>query len=763
MIGLRWRRGCLVNLLFLIIYMSKKIFIKFFVPILAAFFILSGCSFYKNNRQSSNSGGKPDASAIQKPTNLTKQLVAQTKIKKFANQDELKEFLEENDLSPVSYLEYEGVADSVSAIESMGVGGMGVAKKEAFAPQTSTMDFSKTNVQVPGIDEADIVKTDGKYIYAIAGSSLFIIDAYPAESAEILCKIEFQSQPQDMYINGNSLAVFGSDNEILSDEIYRNFKRRGSYTFFKVFNISDKKNPKQVRDLDFEGDYSNSRMIGDYVYFFTTNYNYYYLEDEPLLPRILDNGNALASSCSEGIKCFNPDIYYFNIPYSSYNFTTAVAINIADNSKPIAGDVYLLSANQNMYVSADNIYLTYTKYISEYQLSMEILKELVYPKLKDKDKEKIVKIEAVGNFILNEAEKMAKISQILERYKQSLSDEEQEKLAQELEEAMKQKYKDIAKELEKTVIHKIAINNGDLAYKAFGEVSGQVLNQFSMDENNGYFRIATTKNRSWSQFTEEETDSDSNLYVLDENLKQVGALEKLAPGESIYSVRFMQNRAYIVTFKQMDPLFVLDLTDPKAPKVLGELKIPGYSDYLHPYDNETLIGLGKDTGQIEFGGVRAKGLKLSLFDVSDVGSPKEIDTYIIGGAGSDSTALRDHKAFLFAKEKNLLSIPASISEAAGGEYWGSQVFSGAIVFKVDKTGFELKGKISHSDNGQSAESYEGDYYEYGNAVNRSLYINDMLYTFSNKYLKMNNISDLKQVNKIKLFKEKTGGDYKIIN
>ena len=268
---------------------------------------------------------------------------------------------------------------------------------------------------------------------------------------------------------------------------------------------------------------------------------------------------------------------------------------------------------------------------------------------------------------------------------------------------MKAKYQDISKELEKTVIHKIAINKDKMEYKAVGEVTGSVLNQFSMDETDGKFRIATTKNQIWSQYMDEkEVQSYNNLYVLDENLRAIGSLENLAQGERIYSVRFMQNRAYMVTFQQTDPLFVIDLSNPQSPKVLGKLKIPGFSNYLHPYDDTTLIGIGKDTSEREGGGVTTKGLKLSLFDVADVANPKEIDTYVMGGVGSDSIALNDHKAFLFSKEKNLLVIPVAIRESVKLNEWGKLTFSGAAVFKVDKNGFELKGKIDHSDGGKTS-------------------------------------------------------------
>jgi uncharacterized secreted protein with C-terminal beta-propeller domain len=328
---------------------------------------------------------------------------------------------------------------------------------------------------------------------------------------------------------------------------------------------------------------------------------------------------------------------------------------------------------------------------------------------------------------------------------------------------MKQKYTDLSKELEKTIIHKIAISGSSLQYKSTGEVTGSVLNQFAMDENNNYFRIATTRNTTWSRFEGEQKPSYSNLYVLDANMKTVGLLENLASGEQIYSVRFMGNRAYLVTFKQIDPLFAIDLTDPKSPKVLGQLKVPGFSTYLHPYDENTLIGFGKDTGENEYGNTVAQGLKISLFDVSDVTSPKELDKYLMGDMGSDSVALYDHKAFLFSREKDLLVLPVSLRQSSGLNQWGEINFSGAMVFSLKDKKINLTGRIDHSDGGQvaSADYFDGINY-YDNSVKRSLYIENNLYTLSNNYLKINTLSDLKEIKNIKL--EKDGGtDFKVIN
>ena len=690
----------------------------------------------------------------------------EAKMKKFSSHNELKEFLEEgvNNSSGMygsatlgGFSRQEMIFDSASKsgeIETWGAidvpSGVPVPDGKGGGD-----DYSTTNVQVAGVDEGDIVKTDGEYIYAVSGNDVVIAKAYPADGSEITARIKLDSSISGIYLNGDKLAVYGQSYDVYIMENYKDLlprKRSNQFTFFKVYDISDKSNPKEERSVDFEGGYTNSRMIGSYIYFVTSSYSYYpyYDDDESPIPIILENGKIVSGGESATGRAF-PNIYYFDIPYYSYNFMTVSAVDISDSGKKINNEIYLLDSSQNsMFVSKDNIYITFVKRISEEELMIDVVKEMILPKLSKKDRERIAEIEATKNYILSPQDKIGKIMIIITAFGESLTEDEQEQLGEELEKKVKQKYEDISKEMEKTIIHKIGIDGGTLKYKTAGEVPGVVLNQFSMDEDKGYFRIATTKNRSWSRFGDwEERESYSNLYVLDEKMNAVGKVEKLAEGERIYSVRFMQNRAYLVTFKQVDPLFVIDLSSPTNPKVLGKLKIPGYSNYLHPYDETTLIGLGKDSGDWD-----AK-LKLSLFDVSSIGDPKEIDTYILEGKRSDSIALNDHKAFLFSKEKNLLVIPASYEEEI---IWDivekekeimpnpSKYFRGAAVFYVDKKGFELRGMIDHSD-GSNEDSY---YSRYGgvSSVKRSLFIKEILYTLSEKYLKMNKLDGLENVNSL---------------
>jgi len=308
---------------------------------------------------------------------------------------------------------------------------------------------------------------------------------------------------------------------------------------------------------------------------------------------------------------------------------------------------------------------------------------------------------------------------------------------------------------ETTIIHGIAIQGADIHFKASGIVPGRVLNQFSMDEYKGFFRIATTN----GQVMRGGETSSNNVYVLNNGLNIVGLLENLAPGEQIYSARFMGDRCYLVTFKKVDPLFTIDMSNPENPKILGKLKIPGYSDYLHPYDGDHIIGIGKETIEAEDGDFAwYQGLKISLFDVSNVESPKEVDKLIIGDRGTDSPALRDHHSILFDRNRNLLVIPVLEAKIFAEKYQedirssthGDFVFEGVYIIHIDPNiGLETKGKITHLKNFEELLK-SGYYFESEYEIKRSFYIENVLYTVSNQMIKSNDLTNLSETYELHL-------------
>jgi inhibitor of cysteine peptidase len=308
---------------------------------------------------------------------------------------------------------------------------------------------------------------------------------------------------------------------------------------------------------------------------------------------------------------------------------------------------------------------------------------------------------------------------------------------------------------ESTKVYKITIDGRSIEFTADGTVPGRVLNQFSMDEKDGYFRIAVTS----GHVSRNGASTSNDVYVLNASLGIVGSVTGLAPGEDIYSVRFMGDRCYMVTFKKVDPLFTIDLSDPENPKVLGKLKIPGYSDYLHPYDENTLIGIGKETVEAEEGDFAwYQGVKVSLFDVSDVENPRELAKIEIGDRGSDSPALHDHKAVLFSRERNLLVIPITVAEVDADDYAGAPpdnahgeyVYQGAYVFHVSREdGILVTGRVTHIDDPETFLK-SGYYFDSDLFVERSLYIEENLYTISRGMLKVNALADLTEIASVPL-------------
>ncbi len=325
---------------------------------------------------------------------------------------------------------------------------------------------------------------------------------------------------------------------------------------------------------------------------------------------------------------------------------------------------------------------------------------------------------------------------------------------------------------EATVVHRIHIDLGAISYDATGTVPGHVLNQFSMDQYNGYFRIATTdyptimplmgaSSRTVSTLNQQET----NLYVMDDALHIYGKLEGLSPGEAFYAARFIGDRAYLVTYQRMDPLFVISLQDPSRPRVLGQLNVSGVSDYLQPYDDEThLIGFGQSSINMTWENAALfQGLKVSLFDVSDPNHPTETSRYLIGDRGSSSPALSDHKSILFDHALNLLVIPVEIAllqdnmttwQAGSPRAIGTMPvwqcnppeWQGAYVFKVTlDNGIVFRGGITHLKTGDLPSWTNQDSF-----VMRSLYIGNVLYTISNNMVKLNSLTDLSEISSVHL-------------
>jgi len=588
------------------------------------------------------------------------------------------------------------------------------------------VDYSQTNVQVAGVDEPDIVKTDGTYLYIVSGNKVIIVKAYPAKDAVIEGEITFDEYVtvHNIFISGSRLVVFATTYDhpvykaLIEDDVVSSSWYSSPDTYVKIFDIEDMKNPELKRDIVVGGSFSGARMIGDYVYVITTQYSYNYdLPEEDIIPRILIDGEVHEIAIS--------DIYYVDIPEKSSTFTNILSVHVHDDEQEVNEKVFLLGNSQTLYVSKENIYVTYSTQYYDYDLLEDIIDEVLLPVLPESIKSEL---ETIKTLTLEDYQKKTVSEWILQNYAENMGEEQKQNIA-----------KEIVRRTERTIIHRISISDGEVTYEAQGNVPGFVNNQFSISEYDRHLRVSTTTQGWMIRSYLSNVDSQNNVYVLNMDLEIVGSVEDLATGEQIYATRFIGDKCYLVTFKQIDPFFVIDLGDPGNPEVLGELKIPGFSTYLHPYDETHIIGIGRDGGKV----------KISLFDVSDLSNPVELSKYEVENTENSwgwtqSSALYEHKAFLFDKEKNLLVLPI-------GDYSKQS----AYVFDISvENSIELKGTVTHDLEMQSEETDSDDTYyynyDYGNSIKRTLYIDDVLYTISDNMVKMNDLNSLDEINSVDL-------------
>ncbi len=667
-------------------------------------------------------------------------------VKNFTSYEALTEFISGSSAQSAYYDSWFGVTAPNAA---KGGEESAIIARESNDDGGSTVDFSQTNVQVAGVDEPDIVKTDGTYLYIVSQNKVIIVRAFPAENATIKAELSLNESTtiQNIFIYGTKIVIFammydypilyteiptvkgeetgitddadsGVDGDVSTDvDIGMTAPWYSSEnTYVKVYDLTDMDHPDLIRDVTLSGTYSGARLIDSYVYVIATQYSYqYYLpEDEPFVPRLLIDNEAITVPLS--------DIYYADLPEKSSTMTNILSLNLDDDDEPVTAEVFLLGDSQTLYVSRDNIYVTYATSNYDDELLQEIIDEILFPKLPSSFQEEL---ELVDSLSLEDYQKQTVTQWILQQYLEDLDESQQLKLSQE-----------IMSRVERTVIHRIAISDGEITYEAQGAVPGSLNNQFSLDECDGYLRVASTM-QGWivRSFFSSSIEEQNGIYVLDMNLDIVGSIEGLAPGESIFASRFIEDTCYLVTYEQVDPFFVIDLSDPTDPTVLGELEIPGFSTYLHPYDDTHIIGIGRDDNVV----------KISFFDVTDVTDPVELAKYEITNDEEDwnwmqSSALYEHKAFLFDQSKGLLVIPV-------GDYSKQS----AYVFDITiDDGISLKGTVTHE---FDSEEPEGDWYywgSYGDSIQRSLYIDNVLYTISNNLVKMNDLTDLHEINSVVL-------------
>ncbi len=577
------------------------------------------------------------------------------------------------------------VAPQATPMEASGKGG---GENAASAPAERV---SETNVQVEGIDEPDIVKTNGREIFysnpysywygggvikggiavpnaavpessGPAGSSADIAVVSPSRSSEGVTKIISAFPPEDLALSGE--LEKGGDLLISGDSlaIFRYDKIYG-------YDISDPKSPEKKWEMDLEDNnyIVSSRLYNGKIYLVLQKYLDVY-NPCPIRPLSL-NGTSVDVACA--------DIYHPVQPVPVDTVYTAFIVN------PQSGDIEKKvsftgsSGSSLIYMSDSNLYLTYSYNADIFPvLSGFFIEEMsdIFPS------DIINKLKKLQTYDISSQAKLTELQTLTDSFERSLSNDDRLRIENEITNRGDDYFKKHLRELEFTGIAKISLNNFNIS--ANDRVPGMLLNQFSLDEYNGYLRVATTIGGGFWGFS---TNSVNDVYVLDGNLKVTGAIKDLGLGERIYSARFLGDLGYLVTFRQTDPFYVLDLSSPKNPELKGELKIPGYSSYLHPISDDKILGIGRDSSKV----------KISLFDVSSADNPSEIAKYSLNEYWSD--ILNTHHAFLLDKKHKVFFMPGS---------------SGGYVFSYANDKLKLVKAISNI------------------YPRRAVYLNDYLYVLS---------------------------------
>jgi Beta propeller domain len=520
-----------------------------------------------------------------------------------------------------------------------------------------TRDFSGTNVQEAGVDEADKVKTDGNHLYVAQQDGIRIVQLGAGGALSDVAKVVTDGPVDALYLHNSLLVALyrpigaeGTDwcggpgappvPDLAAPAVMPCYIPIQAKTSVLMLDVQDPANPLRLSDQVFDGDLVSSRRIGARLHLVSR-----FMPTLPALEYIYDGTEAGKTAAVERNRAALQGLALDQLVPAVQRRDAGGAVIESGRllgSETFVGPTLPQGGSIVTLLSFD---------LDQPQAAPQTLGAV---------------LDARHVYASTTALYLA-----AEKWDWSAGPGE-------------------------TVLHKFDLSGPAIAYAASGSVPGSILNQFSLGEYQNVLRVATATGGSWSGGSQA-----TQVFCLRQGaagLEIIGRLENLSPGERLYAARFMGPRGFLVTFVKVDPLFTLDLSDPTAPKIVGELKVPGYSDYIHPLGENHLLTIGK--GAI-FDGMTTwyQGLQLSIFDLSDFAQPALLFREEIGVRGTESEALHDHKAFTFWAEQGLLAIPVELNEYPAPPLFpgesGQRTFSGLYVYRVDPaTGFSFHGRIS---------------------------------------------------------------------
>jgi uncharacterized secreted protein with C-terminal beta-propeller domain len=596
-------------------------------------------------------------------------------------------------------------------------------------------EYSDTNVQVPGVDEADFIKNDGEYIYILADNRFQIIDSWPPETAHVISEYEIEGLPRKMFVHAGRALIYSSLAD-LRDHTNDNFlspwyipagyeectygyncdfSGDGRALKITVLDISDLADPKLLREVEFSGSLINARRIDNTVF---SVVSFPQTELEGVLY------NPVAQCDSYWIDYTDEEIIGMYETLRENNRAIILSSTLSDwipsvtdtrwlNGTPVVDEGLLQNCN-------------------DYCISQQT------------DGRSLLSLAAFDMTELGSID----ITTIVDRPGAVYASPDALYISSRHRPVPAEPWFFDSTVNEASTVHKFDLQVDPPAtfYAGSGGVKGHVLNQFSMDEYEGYLRIATTTGPALN------TATHSTVSVLEEQgdeLKVVGEVDNIAPTEDIRSVRFDEERGFVVTFKKTDPVFALDLSDPTGPNIQGELHIPGFSTYLHPMDENHLLSIGYDVEDEETF-AWFQGILLQIFDIQDMTQPTLAFREVIGTRGSTSEAATNHLAFNFFRPRSLLAIPMVICEGGSGWNYGNQMtFGGLLVYRATaQSGFEFLGGIPHVEPETEESTYSACYNWWTDSnsyVQRSVFMDDYVFSVAANSIEVARLDDLENV------------------
>jgi inhibitor of cysteine peptidase len=528
----------------------------------------------------------------------------------------------------------------------------------SHSQSSGIQEHSTTNTRTLGIDEPDTVKTDGTYIYSVQIQDKTLMIHSADDRLEPITKIllpdEFTSG--EILLDGNRL-ILVAQKYVYKAEYENAWIDRSQKTVVVVYDITQRKKPLLERYSQIDGYLREVRLVGWKLTMITSTsfnvpYDRYFSKT---------TGNIWQLDMEKFSGDFSPkNVIPKRIDFAIWKKSADISqeINRARSLRRLQ-EIDASTCAQIQYVLPDTATLENYNFTPTFtaitQISVRTPTSKPVTNLLFWDVSKIY-LASSGNLYLT--------SQLYSGYNQTCP----------LNGRCIMRWVPPATQ---TILHKYSTNVARAQYQRSTLIQGSLISDYAIDEGkNAEIRLVTQK-------TGEE--KESIVTILNSSFVQIGILTGLGKTENFQSSRFIGDRLYLVTFKQIDPFFVIDMADSKNPKVLWELKIPGYSTYLHPYDQDRLIGIGYDTYENSWGGTQNAGIKVDLYNVSDVSHPKQEGTLTLGWAGSSSDALVNPRLFVWRKSKNTLYLPTTLTTPISKDrpYEYTDYFQGMIAIKID--------------------------------------------------------------------------------